>query len=518
MKHVIVLLTMSLLVSLQSNAQQIPCGVDPAAAAAIKERLMNNRRLLTNQQVQQLGNGRSITYLPLTIHNVSNQAGEGRTSETMIMAFLCGLNALYADQDIQFFIHNQVRELTSNFLDANSNTFQSTLVMNQQRVAGTINIYLGRSLHYPASGYRSFYDPNGDHIFLQTPMLSATAETEAHEIGHYLSLPHTFFGWEGIDAEAQYNGVNAPAQVGGRAVELVTRGAGANCQTAGDGFCDTEADYHSTATVTSCNFTPATTDPSGATLQPDESNIMSYYDNSCQTRFSTQQKTAIAADVAIRSWATNNPPSTTTITTTTTLSQPANNAMADITGSTVRLEWAAVSGATWYYVEVFGTNFPGLWIPNTNDVKFAGWVTTGNTYLDLPTNNLTVGSYYAWRVKALNELSTCAPISNYSKFQAVSLATNVADLSIEQQASISVQNNPVQVSDIPVRIQTATALVGSIRVYGMDGRLAIDWSKQQLEAGESLLQLPASNLPNGTYVLVLTTANGLLKEQFVIQR
>lgn len=515
MRKILLLCVMVSLSIVVIQAQE--CAVNATAGALIKQRLMSNRNLFTKQQITSLTTSRATTYIPLTIHNVSNTSGEGATPIETIFSFICGLNTLYADQDIQFFIHGQIRNLTSNFLDINSGTPQSGLIMVQQKVPNTINLYIGRSLNYPAVGTTSFYSPGGDYIFLQKPMLSAAAKTEGHEIGHFLSLPHTFYGWEGIDAQVQYVGVNAPTSVGGEQTELVTRGAGANCATAADGFCDTEADYHSTANAQGCNFTPATLDPSGATLNPDESNIMSYYDDACQTQFSTEQKAAIAIDVAARTWATNTPPSTATVTGIATAVSPANNGSGSISGSNIRIEWTPVAGATWYTLEVYGTILPGVWVPNINDVKYKGILTTGNAYYDLPTAGLTVGAHYAWRVKALNQYSTCANISAYNKFQATT-SMSINDLSIDKQLSLTINNNPITTSDIPLTIYAAEETIGSIDIYAMDGRAIVHLAKQTINKGESIVQIPGQDFSNGMYLAVISTGRGSIQQKFVVQR
>jgi hypothetical protein len=517
LKKIVLLWMFAFLSIVALQAQQFNCGVDAAAGEIIKQRLLANRQLFTKQEVTDLTTSRVVTYIPVTIHNVQKNAlGEGSTSESAILGFLCGLNALYADQDVQFFIQGQINNLVDQYIDANSNTFQAQFNMNQKKVANTMNIYIARSTFYPTSGYLSYYSPSLDFIFLQQPMVSNTAKTEAHEIGHFFTLPHTFNGWENEDAEILYNGVNAPKVIGGKYTELVTRGAGSNCSVAADAFCDTEADYHSTALIQTCSFTPATFDTTGATLNPDESNIMSYYNDACQTQFSTEQKAAIAMDIAARGIGAT-PPTTTVVTGVTTATAPLNNGTASISNSTVRLDWANVTGATWYYLEVYGTNVPGLWLPNMSDVKFKGIVTTGNSYYDMATTDLTVGARYAWRVKAINQYSTCANFSGFNKFEATT-STTIRDLSIEKQMNLKVNNNPITSTDIPLSIYTAEEVIGSIQIYAMDGRAIFTLAKQTISKGENLVQIPAADLPNGMYLAVVATDRGSLQQKFVIQR
>ena len=94
------------------------------------------------------------------------------------------------------------------------------------------------------------------------------AGTLVHEMGHYWGLEHTFEG----------NGT-----------ELAD---GSNCETEGDGFCDTPGDPYvpftpSSEWETDCIFDWMGTDANGDFYDPDVGNIMSYYD--CACHFSYEQ-------------------------------------------------------------------------------------------------------------------------------------------------------------------------------------------------------------------------------------
>lgn len=493
------------------------CGISPEAAALIKQRLMANRQLFTRQQVDDLMTNRAITYIPVTIHNVAaNSNGLGKTSEQTILAFLCGLNAIYADQDIQFFMHGPIRNRVSNNIYNNASTSTSRFQMLSYRVSNTLNLIIGASINNPTA---SWYDPSGDFVFLLQQMLTGAAKTEAHEIGHFFTLPHTFYGWENQDVVALFpSGVLSQCNYGNFEPERVPRtGPRANCQYAADGFCDTPADYFSDRL--NCPF-PAFSDCDTVPLNPDESNIMSYAFDACVNSFSTEQETAIAMDIAVRNWATNTPPTTTEVTGMSAPVSPTSGAqLGDINNPTVLLEWSTVTGATMYYLEVYGTQFPGLWLPNTNDPIYKGIVYSTTPQFNLPTANLVAGSRYAWRVKAFNSLSTCGPFFPYANFEATTgVTTGIKDLPIEKQMSFSANSNPITTSSIAFSVYSAEDVIGSIRVYGIDGREAISLTKQEISAGDNIIQLPADRLENGVYVAVLITDRGQLQQKIIIQR
>ncbi|HIA37443.1 MAG TPA: T9SS type A sorting domain-containing protein [Flavobacteriales bacterium] len=505
----------------QSNNSQdnFKCGISQQTAAIIKQRLMDNRQLYNKQEVKDLMTNRVITYIPLSIHNVAGDAnGLGKTSEQTILGFLCGLNAIYADQDVQFFIHNSIRNHVSTYIYNNAATSTSRAHMLRYKINNTLNLIIGSSA---LNQVASWYDGFGDFIFLLQSMLTTQAKTEAHEIGHFFTLPHTFYGWESMDAEATYGGQNVPSTVGSGwsafSPETVPRSGGqSNCSWASDGFCDTEADYYSDRT--NCPYNPTMNDRYGNALNPDETNMMSYALDHCVDNFSSEQQTAMAIDIASRSWVTNTPNSTADVTGVATAVSPQNNGqLGSVSNATVRLDWSDVSGATWYYLEVIGTMIPGLWLPNTSDVIFKGIIYTGS-YYDLSTTELVAGNHYAWRVKAINASSTCAGISSYYSFEAVTSVTAIKDLPIEKQMSFKVNSNPISTSFIPLSVYAAVDVLGSIKIFSMDGREVLAVNKQIISQGHSLVQIPAGHLPNGMYTAVLITDRGQLQQKLIIQK
>ena len=64
---------------------------------------------------------------------------------------------------------------------------------------------------------------------------------------------------------------------------------------------------------------------------------------------------------------------------------PANNApLGSISNATVRLDWTPMTGATWYYVEVYGTFLPGVWAVNINDIDVKPDLITLQTNSQIP--------------------------------------------------------------------------------------------------------------------------------------
>ena len=129
------------------SSQSSNCRLSPQTASLIKQRLLYQRQLYTKEQINQLVQRRSISYIPISFHSVSNVAGEGAATEKEIFAFLCGLNTLYTDQNVQFFIHNQIHFRQSDAIDSDASSVASETTMSNWQIPGTINITIGRSIN-----------------------------------------------------------------------------------------------------------------------------------------------------------------------------------------------------------------------------------------------------------------------------------------------------------------------------------------------------------------------------------
>lgn len=134
----------------------------------------------------------------------------------------------------------------------------------------TINIYLVQQMIVPPkAGYA--YGPGGKDLIVMLKS-AFTGMTAVHEMGHFFGLPHTF-------AEISTNSEDGPSS------ELVN---GSNCQSMGDGFCDTEADPYSVGSgAAPCGFVYGPKDANNQYYVPPVDNIMSYW--GCRCRFTQEQ-------------------------------------------------------------------------------------------------------------------------------------------------------------------------------------------------------------------------------------
>ena len=294
-------------ITLQAQKEHLaPCGTHSFRSEWLKRFQAQPDRVDTRSA--------DILYVPITMHFVGTDEGTGLFTETALTRALCTLNDDFKDTDIQFYIAGEIRQIWKSVYADHATTLKGGEMMFEYNVPGTLNNYV---VDNPAGncGYNLPYAG----IALSDNCMGANDHTWSHEIGHALSLPHPFLGWEGgvsHDGSVSHNFENpAPTTVlydytffkdtlildtmiiDTAIVELVD---GSNCDIAADGFCDTKPDYLASrwpcdeATLLSYQ---EQTDPTGAKFFSDASLIMSYALDNCASRFTDDQSEAMRANL-----------------------------------------------------------------------------------------------------------------------------------------------------------------------------------------------------------------------------
>ncbi len=359
----------------------------------------------------------TILYIPMTVHLLSANSGQNYYDFNKLVRSFCQLNSDFAQADIQFYLKGPIHYLASSEYNQHDNVVKGAEMMFAHDVPNTLNTYFvsnpagncGYNLPYASIAMSKSCAGNGRH-------------TWAHEIGHAFTLPHPFLGWEGD----KYNtGDVAPTTVtydytffkdtlildtliiDTAFVELVD---GSNCTIAADGFCDTAPDYLSYRWLCNeDNNSPfMATDPSGQNFEVDGSLYMSYSADACQSRFSTDQITAMRAYILNKHpeyIAENQTPQPALSSSSVSLLSPINEALSDPNYS--KLIWtSAGSSAKYRVIATRTTDFSELALDTiVSDTS----IVIANLYDQF--------NYY-WHVQPFNEYSFCTPISATGKFKA----------------------------------------------------------------------------------------------------
>lgn len=484
------------------------CGVDHAMDTENKNRMLRNRDAYSLSDLEAIRAQRSTIYIPTTIHICGNTAGAGFASPSNAFKMLCRLNADFADQNIQFYL-NDIRFVYNDAIFADAYNATTMNLMASYKVINNLNIFTNANVSRPVAGY---YSPSRDFVFIQNGSVSGNSATLTHEVGHFFTLPHTFYGWEGENAVTDYSNTPAPAFINGHPVEYVAR---TNCQNAGDGFCDTDADYLSFRF--NCPISLLVQDPSGAVITPNASFYMSYSSDACMSIFSQDQKDAMLSDIMNRSWLNLLAPanSDTLDASAITATFPPNmDTLFSQSSTHLEFEWDTMSipGVTnWIFLleqTIFGVSVANV---------FQEFV-SGTNKVNVPVSNLINNRDYRWSVHPYNDGYTCANKSNYFYFKTATLTTIEEIENNSSSLSFSIYPNPNSGGNLQVSLQSEKAMAADLQIYAIDGRLLSQVPTLSLQGGVENFSIDVSMLGTGIYFVVLHTEKGVYRQKLVLNK
>lgn len=513
MRAAALIVILSLIVASTISGQVVSvCGTSEEDQLVIRERLRADKQALENGGVRERG---VLQYIPIHYHIVGDSNGDGKHKEAGILDQLCDLNAAYAPLEMRFYLNPHPTYGLFNRSINNNNVYSNqsnTFLMNTRRHTAAINVFV---VETPASNsgnpgvVLAYYNPNTDWIVeRKTETKGGNNATLPHEVGHFFSLNHTFYGYESNpfgpgDAGWPTAPVVSP---GGQATERVN---GTNCQTAADEICDTPPDYNFGLDQGNClTYTGGAKDPLGTLVDPMEINFMSYF-SGCGTNylFTPNQQSVMLADRnnSSRNYLNNNftPVATEINTPTDLLISPAQSEVSQYYDE-VLLSWQPVTGATHYLLEVdISSAF--------NTPLSKSYVTTATSQLVL---DLTANKTYQWRVRPFNQFVTCATARQRSfKTSTVSAVPQLPGLSGWQIAP-----NPAHPgTPISAAIQTDRPIDLTLRLIDAAGRPLTTLLPISLGIGEHNIPLPTIPLPTGIYFAQIFSEKGTSTRKVIIR-
>lgn len=451
-----------------------------------------------------------IQYVPMNIVIVGDSDGTGYVDPLTFLNSMELLNQDFLDQNIQFFIEGDIKFLNSSVY--NNHTFaQGRQMMLENNRPNVVNHYIVES---PA-GACGYYSPARDGIALGKNCLGFQDRTWSHEMGHFLSLPHTFFGWECVE-EISNIPTEVPEILGSPdfpscnnvEVELADS---SNCANAADGFCDTPADY--LMERWGCNnqgfYPDSLTDPTGTRFVVPAVNIMSYALDNCLDGFSEEQKGAMITNLDSRIGLVDNSGASTVGAEVADLAliSPENNEDIPVSDF-VELVWNSVPNADFYIVQLHNS-------ANMNGAVLQTRIISGDTTLTI-TEGLIARRRYYWRVRPVNRYVVGGEFSEIIRFRNGEFPTATIDQ--ELNAAINVTPNPVT---------GGTSLWINGRDLGTSGKLSINLinAAGQVVVSNSGIDVTASgfsqsietgNLPQGVYFLRMLLNDRLVTKRIVV--
>lgn len=220
------------------------------------------------------------TYFKVQHHIVRDGSGNNGLSPSVIPSIMSYLNSEYSTASVQFYSCNPTEIIDSDMYYQLDNYSEELSLRNAHNDSDAINIYYFNPM---IRGYWAYTYQNGSTNFIGIRNeLAPNGSTATHEMGHFFGLLHTFQGY------------SSPPD---STMELVTRGTGKNCDTAGDLLCDTPADpfIGLNEVNTSCSYIGTAVDFNNVAYVPDVSNFMAYSRHECRNHFSTGQNSIISA-------------------------------------------------------------------------------------------------------------------------------------------------------------------------------------------------------------------------------
>ncbi|MBL4649327.1 MAG: T9SS type A sorting domain-containing protein, partial [Aureispira sp.] len=268
--------------------------------------------------------------------------------------------------------------------------------------------------------------------------------------------------------------------------------------------------YTQKNTIAGCAFDIQLTAPYTTITRTSAENVMSYYDESCGSLFSTEQGVAMQLDIASRGLSTLYPaPTSTLITAQATTNYPTANVITP--SNIVDFLWNPVSGATSYHVYVYQVNSLGIPLINGDRLDFM----TINPSLSTA---LKPSTLYAWEVSPLNATSFCDPNTKSTTVPfETGLSVSVTSLML-QKATFKIHPNPISKNKILTLELTSEGISeAQVSIFNALGQEVMFGQTLELVDGLNKNQLDVRSLSAGLYLIHVQTKEGIQSKKLVVE-
>lgn len=477
----IFLLSILLLIAAPSFSQEIGvCGMTA-----------EDQEILVHDRTSVVANRSAINYIPVQFHMVANGDGSNRGQIYPIFDMLDKINKDYAHMGFVFYLKNVKDWGFFNHGNANNSPGSNSSVLIARKKPGAINVFITLTAETGNSSGTgttlAFYQPGGDFVVVRQNQVNGTNFIFSHEIGHFFSLRHTFYGWENqpYDEQTHGNPIKSLKVPGTNFdIELANK---SNCNTAADQLCDTPPDYNFGFSANNCNYSKVVLDSNLDTVKPMVKNFMGYF-ITCTESASTPHQDERMMD---NYFGTNRNylrssyiPNTNPVVESAIQVFPAVNQLIP-SYNYVDLDWEDQPSADQYLVEIF------------NGSEYYYDVVKESYYVaqDL----LKPKTTYFWRVRGFNDGNT-SKIGASRPFRTGDVLSSVQDQD-PVLSPIKINPNPVYGSqNVQLSFFANNQGDAQISVIDLSGRI-LSRDMVDIQYGENDIPLNTNNLSPGLYIV-----------------
>lgn len=455
------------------NAQENFCGTQTG-----EEQLSWLREFQQNYNPSDMRGG-DVYYVPLKIHVVGNDEGTGFLNANIIIQNMCDLNAQFEPTGFVFYLDGDL-DYISNSSYYSHDFYTGYNMMAAHNVSGAVNLYY---VDDPA-GNCGYFSYAGDAVAIAKSCGNIGNSTIAHELGHFFSLPHTFYGWEyGTPSTSDQENVD-----------------GSNCESAGDGFCDTPPDYASYRW--NCSGPPEFTDPTGATFFPDGTNMMSYADDPCMVQFKEDQQAAMQANLTgPRNYLLSGDDPVYMDLDSATLVSPIAGTE-NLFSNYTELKWNAIPNAKFYELSIsLNTGF--------NALAYNRLISDTSIIL----TELSAEKKYYWRIRPVGDMNYCESYSDYWDFSTGYQLMADIDANENNYTALTIYPNPAESGNmLNVSFVSEKFIAGNISIIDFTGKTVYSQDVNG-NNGINTFSIHLPTLSAGVFVLMLKDSTGLISTQ-----